>query len=165
MSKKSYLFPIFIVLTTLWWGWTSLVDFIVVRTVFGMIDNFFQAGELGIALFSKLNNLEIVVSTVLILILGLHSKMTRKSLPLLALAIIAWSIPIIYYAYLTPKILELTALWKQADLMGLTAVAGIPDIQQEHHFYHNLYIGLDAFKLLLLTTMLGLGIWKQEQWV
>jgi hypothetical protein len=68
-----------------------------------------------------------------------------------------------YFSFLTPKIIELTDLWRKADLMGTVAVHGIPDIQLEHQYFHNFYIGIDAFKLLLLTAMPVIGIWKQEK--
>ena len=165
MHQKSYVLPAFVALISSWLAWTSLVDFFVIRTVFGIVDNFFQAGELGIAVFAKLNHLEIITSSALMAVLGYQLRKNKNALPLFVMALVVWPIPIFYFSYLTPKIMELTALWKQADLMGITAVAGIPDIQQEHQFYHNLYIGIDAVKLLLLTAMLGLGIWKQEKWV
>jgi hypothetical protein len=68
-----------------------------------------------------------------------------------------------YFSYLTPKLVMLTELWKKTDLMGITSVSGIPDVQQEHQFYHRLYISLDTVKLILLGTMLGLGIFKAEK--
>lgn len=163
MIKKNYLFSFFLILLSLWWGWTVLVDMVIIRTVFTIVDNFFLAGDLGITVFSKLNNLELIVSSLLVAILSLQVRKNKKVLPLLVLSIITWIIAMTYFSYLTPKIVTLTELWKKTDLMGINSVAGIPDVQQEHQLYHNLYIGLDVAKLILLSLMMGLGIWKQEK--
>jgi hypothetical protein len=84
---------------------------------------------------------------------------------MLVLSSLLWVIAMTYFTFLTPKIAELSGLWKKTDLMGITGVAGIPDIQQAHQFYHNLYIAIDSTKLLLLTTMMILGVVKEEKWI
>lgn len=164
MTIRRFIYAKFLVLTSLWWGWTVLVDIFIIPTVFRTIDNFFKAGDLGIAVFSKLNNLEVLVGSVLVAILAYQVTKNRKALPLLVMSIVTWLIAMTYFAYLTPKLIALTDLWKTTDLMGITGVAGIPDIQQAHQFYHKLYIGTDVFKLVLLTVMLGYGILKEEKW-
>lgn len=164
MTKNRFLFSSFLVCVSLWWGWTFLVDMFVIRTVFATVDNFFLAGDLGIAVFSKLNNLEIIVSSALVGLLAFQLTKNKKVLPLLLLSIGGWLIAMTYFSFLTPKLISLTELWKKTDLMGITAVAGIPDIQQEHQFYHNLYIGIDVAKLILLSAMMFIGIYKEGQW-
>ena len=164
MTKTRFVFSTFLLFVSMWWGWTVLVDFFIIRTVFANIDSFFQAGNIGIAVFSKLNNLEVIVSTILVALLSFQMTKNKKILPMLIMSLIAWAVVMTYFTYLTPKIVELTDLWKQTDLMGISAVAGIPDIQQEHQFFHRLYIGLDSFKLLILSDMILFGIWKDEQW-
>jgi len=136
----------------------------IIRTVFATIDNFFQAGDLGIAVFSKLNNLEVIVSSALVAVLSFQFTKNKKVLPLLVMSIVAWVMAMTYFAYLTPKLVHLTELWKKTDLMGLAGAAGIPDIQQEHQYYHRLYIGMDSFKLVLLTVMILYGSFKQDKW-
>ena len=164
MTNNRIVFSTFLLIVSMWWGWTVLVDMFIIRTVFATIDNFFQAGDLGIAVFSKLNNLEVIVSTALVALLSFQFTKNKRVLPLLVMSVIAWIIAMTYFAYLTPKLVYLTDLWKKTDLMGITAVAGIPDIQQEHQFYHKLYIGIDGFKLLLLTVMIFYGTFKQDKW-
>ena len=56
MTKK-----LILILVSIWWGWTAIIDFAVVPTVFAIVNDFFNAGELGIALFSKLNLLEVII--------------------------------------------------------------------------------------------------------
>ena len=164
MTKNRYLYSLFLILVSLWWGWTVLVDMFIIPTVFKTIDNFFQAGDLGIAVFSKLNNLELVLASILVGLLSFQMTKNKKALMLLVPGILVWLIAMTYFTFLTPKLVELTELWKKTDLMGITGVAGIPDIQQAHQFYHNLYIGLDAVKLLLLSAMLIVGVVKEEKW-
>jgi hypothetical protein len=163
MIIHRYLFPIFLVLTSMWLGWSILVDFFVIPTVFATMDSFFQAGDLGIALFLKLNKLEVIFSTILVSLFSFHFVKNKKGLPLLMMTIVAWVIALTYFSFLTPKLVTLTDLWKKTDLMGLTGVAGIKDIQQEHQFYHNLYIGIDTLKIFLLSGMIVFGSLKQEQ--
>ncbi|MFP5386134.1 MAG: hypothetical protein ACLGHN_08655 [Bacteriovoracia bacterium] len=163
MNIHCFLFPIFLVLTSMWLGWSLLVDFFIVPTVFATIDSFFQAGDLGIAVFSKLNKLEVIVSTVLVSLFSFHFVKTKKGLPLLVMVIFAWVIALSYFSFLTPKLVTLTELWKKTDLMGLTGVAEITDVQQEHQFYHNLYIGIDTLKIFLLSGLLVFGSLKQDQ--
>lgn len=152
MTKKFAL-----VLISLWWGSTVLIDFAVVPTVFGVIDDFFNAGELGIALFSKLNKLEVVISSLLIVVSVFHLKITRSGKLQLALVLSAWVIVMVYVAYLTPKLTSLTGLWKEAEALNQVGISGISDIQQEHQFFHKIYVTLDSIKLLILTTLLGQG--------
>lgn len=164
MTKNRYLYSLFLIVVSLWWGWTVLVDIFIIPTVFKTIDQFFQAGDLGIAVFSKLNNLELVVASILVGLFSFQMTKNKKALMLLVPSILVWIIAMTYFAYLTPKLIELTELWKKTDLMGITGVAGIPDIQQAHQYYHNLYIGLDVVKLLLLSAMLIVGVVKEEKW-
>ena len=164
MTNKRLTYSLFLVLVSIWWAWTVLVDVFIIRTVFQTIDNFFLAGDLGLALFSKLNNLEVVVSTLLIAILFFQTKKNKNSIFLLILSVMTWLIAMTYFSYLTPKLAYLTELWKKSDLAGLTSMYGIADVQQEHQFYHKIYIGLDSIKLILLTILLTLGIVKQDKW-
>jgi hypothetical protein len=161
--SRTLTFALFIILTSVWWAWTFLVDFFVIRTVFKIVDSFWTAGRLGMTLFTKLNLLELIVSTALITLLALHVRQKKESTPIFIASFLTWLIAVTYFTYLTPKLTHLTELWQQADLMGLTAVKGIPDIQQEHQFFHNLYIGIDSVKFLLLTIMLGFGVWRREK--
>jgi hypothetical protein len=158
-----YLSSLFLFLTSIWWAWTFLVDFFVIRTVFKIVDSFWTAGKLGMALFTQLNLLELIVSTVLVAVLAMATRKRREALPLFLAALITWIIVMTYFTYLTPKLIYLTELWQRADLMGLTSVKGIPDIQQEHQFFHNLYIGIDSAKFIILTIMLGFAMWRRER--
>jgi hypothetical protein len=157
MTKK-----LILILLSLWLGFTALIDFAVVPTVFKVVDDFFNAGELGIALFSKLNLLEIIFSSSLLALLALEIKKAPFIKWKLTLGLCAWIIVMVYLTYLTPKITELTGLWKAADLAQTTGSGNIQDIQQEHQSFHRLYIILDSVKLILLSGLLGLELLSKE---
>ncbi len=157
MTKK-----IVLILTSIWWGWTALVDFAIVPTVFRTIPDFFQAGELGIALFSKLNLFELVIATALVIACVYQLRIHKQGKIQLIASLCAWVIVIFYVGYLTDKLIELTDLWMKADASNQVGIAGIIDIQQEHQYYHRVYVGLDSLKLLCLTFMLAAGLWERK---
>ena len=160
--RQFYLKYMILILLSMWWGWTVLVDFFIVPAVFQIVDNFFQAGELGIAVFSNLNRLEIITASLLTGILSVSVIKNRGHLFLFLMSIILWAISMTYIAYLTPKLIELTALWKNADLTGQINIPGQPDIQQTHQFFHRCYIITDTFKLCLISIMLILVSTKKD---
>lgn len=164
MTSKRFVYSSFLVLVSLWWGWTVLVDMFIIRTVFSVIENFFQAGDLGVAVFSKLNNLELIVSTGIVTLLSYQVSKNKNALKLLVLSLGAWVISLVYFSFLTPRLTEMTNLWKKADALGVSGLNGIADIQQAHQFYHNLYIATDVIKLVLLTIILIIGIVQEEKW-
>lgn len=152
MTKNVFLF-----LVSLWWGWTVLIDFVVVPTVFKIINDFFNAGELGIALFSKLNLFEIAVASLLIALMAFNKAMFRRGKLQLGLLIAVWTIVNIYLYYLTPKLTHLTELWKQAEVLNTVGIGGVADVQQEHQYFHRIYVAFDTVKLLILSGLLGLN--------
>ena len=155
---------LFLSLTSIWIGWTVLVDMVIVPTVFRIVPNFFNAGDLGIALFSKLNQFEVVVATLNIVILAFALQKRKKVLPLLMLSILSFSIVMFYFSYLTPMITHLTDVWKQSDLAGIYNVPGIGDIQQAHQKYHRIYVGMDVLKLLILCFIWAMAFFQEEKW-
>jgi len=162
MTNKRFVYSLFIALTSVWLGWTVLVDFFIVPTVFQKVSSFFEAGELGIATFSKLNNLELIVASMLVVITG-HLALKKRTFPLFSMAVILWIIVMFYFIYLTPKIAHLTLIWRESEKLGLSGIGGISDIQQEHQFYHKLYIYIDSLKILILSCLLTYGTFKDTK--
>jgi len=158
MTKK-----IFIALVSMWWAATAVIDFAVVPTVFSTVSEFFNAGEIAIALFFKLNKFELVVSSLLIIFALINLRAEGRGKTQLTLTCCAWMIIMFYFSYLTPKITILTSLWRSAEMMNTIGIANINDIQQEHQFYHRIYVGLDSLKFLMLTFILGLSIFRKEK--
>lgn len=146
---------IFLILS--WWlGATVLIDFVIVPTVFQTIDSFFNAGELGIALFRKFNFVECMFAVCLVLLsLKRGKKFTYFKLHSSLVALVCL-IVLTYVTYLTPYLAKLTGLWKEADTTNTIAIAGISDIQQEHQFFHRIYVTLDTFKILFLASLFTL---------
>ena len=144
-------------LISLWLGWTVLTDFFIVPKVFAVIKDFFNAGELGIVVFSRLNILEVITGSALVSLTAIMTLKEKKNLIYLIFSVALLAIALTYFAYLSPKIQELTELWKKADQLGSMSIAGIDDIQQEHQKYHRLYVSIDTAKLILLVSMWALG--------
>ncbi len=128
-----------------------LVDFVVVPGVFRNIANFFEAGELGIYLFQRLNSLELVVASTVLAILVFIFRSNRRALPLLIAGFLVLAIVLVYFTWLTPKIEALTTLWKIND-----------DVQLDHQYYHRLYVIMDTIKILLLLFMMVSTVRKEE---
>jgi hypothetical protein len=155
---RAYLDAVFLMLVSCWLSGTLLVDFVVVPSVFRVVADFFNAGELAITLFSKFNLIELVISSSLVAMLALRlSQGAALRLPLL-LALASWLIVMVYVFYLTPKISWLTELFRAAEAQGQSGIGTYQDIQQTHQYYHRLYIILDTVKLLLLLSLTGLGV-------
>lgn len=163
MNSKNRKYPVLIALLSCWIALTIFMDFIAVPTLFRNLGDFFKAGDIGILLFSKLNLLEIILGSFLLGLISLElSRSLKKGYLVFGIAFILWIISMVYFIFLTPKISALTALWKQAEAQGLTGLGSIPDLQQEHQFYHRAYIWIDTVKLGLLAFLLGRFIYKRE---
>ena len=162
MLNSKYHYPLFLAAISIWWGLTFFADLMIAPAIFQVVDNFFNAGELAMTLFSRLNSIEVILSSLVLTLLILIFR-RKPSIFLLASGIVCWSFAIFYFAYLIPKIVSLTELWKQADKMGVIGIGDISDIQQEHQKFHKVYVGMDVVKLLLLSFMMIFGIVKQEK--
>jgi hypothetical protein len=164
MRLNGSLHSLYLIFASIWWGWTLLIDMFVIRILFSKIDDIFLAGNIGMELFSKLNQLEMIISTALLVIIFFQVRVNRRLLKEFFLTLTTWIISVIYFSYLTPKLIFLTELWKKNDLIGIYSAPVIPYIQQAHQYYHNLYIGIDSLKLITLTVMIGLATWRREKW-
>jgi uncharacterized membrane protein len=121
-----------------------------------VINDFFNAGELGMSLFKKFNVLELLfVLPLLVFEWRAKNKVTSVGV------FIAGIIILVYITYLTPKIEELSIWWKEADSQGIMGINGVKDIQQEHQFFHRLYVTLDTVKLLILSSVLGFKLFRR----
>lgn len=161
MKSRSLTYPVVIAILAIWLGLTLFIDFVAVPLLFRNLGDFFRAGDLGIMVFTQFNSYELVMGGVLLGLLGIvqNPPPFKRSLSLV-LVIILCGITLYYSFYLTPKIQELTTLWKTADAQGVAGLAGITDLQQEHQFFHRLYVGIDTLKILLLSFLLGFFIYK-----
>lgn len=157
-------FGLILMLLSFWLGWSILTDFVVVPTTFKTIHDFFNAGELGMGLFMQLNCLEFVVGCSLFSLFAIEISKKHKLYVTFSLLLICLTIVSTYLFYLTPKLIHLTQLWKSADTQGLALIKNIGDIQQEHQFFHQIYIKLDTLKIFLLSCITFLHIRSVEKW-
>ena len=148
-----------LVLIGAWLALTLFTDFVVIRTAFAITGDFFKAGDIGIALFTKMNSFEVICGSFLIVAALKDAPASRvKRNSGLILSLLLLGIALTYFAYLTPKITTLTEIWKEAEALGVMSHQGILDVQGEHQFYHRLYIGLDSLKILALSILLGIRL-------
>lgn len=140
-----------LIIVGVWAGCTALIDFVIVRTVFTEIRDFFEAGRLGLSLFNQFNYLEFFLS---LLILGFQipfiSQFKKNDYLNLLLVILLVSITFFYFFYLTPKLTQISYLWESHEL---SQTATQRDFQQEHQFFHTLYRFIDSLKLFLLIIL------------
>lgn len=162
MLNSRFHYPLFLAGVTLWWGLTIISDVVVAPSIFRVVENFFNAGDLAMTIFSRANSVELVLSS-FTLVLAIMIMKRKGSLGTLILTIVCWSVAMFYFSYLIPKIIELTELWKKAEAMGVIGIGDIPDLQQEHQYFHRIYIILDSFKLIVLSILLGQTIFRQDR--
>lgn len=152
-------------ISLVWASATALVDFVVVRTVFQEVGDFFTAGRTGLALFTKFNSLEFVLASVLFALSVLLARREPGARGYVLVSVLCLAIAGLYLFSLTPKLAQLTATWEYAEQVGTVQIAG-EDIQALHQTYHRLYIGLDSLKLALLslqTTLLGISLSRAKR--
>lgn len=148
-----------LILTVTWAAWTVLVDFFLVPAVFQTIPQFFLAGQMGIQVFSRLNQLEFPLACSMLALLLWRLRMYPGLKWLTPVNIVLTGIAGIYLFSLTPKLTELTGAWEYADKMGTLSTQGHADIQQQHQTYHRVYVIIDTVKLaLLLLQTIWLGV-------
>lgn len=145
-------FPVVaLVLSCVWMAWTVLVDFFVVPAVFQNVAQFFEAGNLGLVMFRRLNTLEFPLSCGLFVCVLFSARRFPALKWLVLSAFVLVGISSLYLFSLTPKLAQLTAAWEYAETMGTLGTGG-EDVQQLHQTYHSFYIGIDTVKLILLVA-------------
>jgi hypothetical protein len=152
--------PISFWLASSWWMMTIVADLIVAPAIFRVVENFFNAGDLAMLLFSKITVVEMIVAS-LVLALSVMIHKSQKSTSLLIIFSICWVLTLFYVFYLIPKIVDVAEVWKKSDSLGLAGMGDIKDAQQEHQFFHRMFIVLDGLKLSLLSMALGLRIFRK----
>lgn len=145
---------IILILSSMWLGMTMAVDFVAVPLVFQTLSSLQDAGRLGIAVFSRFNNIELIlgflilISSILVLFNG---DKNRWGLVWLLLAISLSSLSIVYAFYLSPQIAFLGTEMHQFPLESEPYLK----IYKEHQFFHHLYVKLDSAKMLILAVVIG----------
>ncbi len=154
-----------VILSSMWLAWTLLVDFFVIPAVFAQVPDFFMAGHLGITVFTRLNQLEFPLASLLFLLSILQVKKYTTPKLLIPLCFLLLGIAGLYLFSLTPKLTMLTEAWEYAERMGTLGLAG-EDVQQLHQSYHRTYVALDSVKILLLLihiTVIGVFLSRRNR--
>lgn len=133
-----------------WFFLSVFIDFIVVPGAFKIVGDIFKAGNLGITVFTAFNKFEVLFGAILVFSYFKAPDVKYRKVKNVIVKIVT-SIAIYYYWYLSTKIADLTKVLIAGGEQKLVAVA-----QKDHNFYHNLYVKLDAVKILLLFVLIFL---------
>jgi hypothetical protein len=139
-------------LSLIWLSLSGLVNFVVIPSVFSVVNDFFSAGNLGVTVFTKFNRFEFLFGSALVVLTLLDFKRTRSGLIAVLVSLLLLLISGSYLFYLTPKLSQLTTAWEYAQTMG-TIGSAESDLQSLHMMYHRTYIVMDTVKLLLLLAL------------
>lgn len=139
-------------LSLIWLSLSSLVNFVVIPSVFSVVNDFFSAGNLGVTVFTKFNRFEFLFASALVVLTLFDFKRTRNGLIAVLVSLLLLLISGSYLFYLTPKLSQLTTAWEYAQTMG-TIGSAESDLQSLHMMYHRTYIVMDTVKLLLLLAL------------
>ncbi len=138
-------------LTMIWLSLSSVINFVIIPSVFSIVSDFFLAGNLGVTVFTKFNRFEFLFASTMVLLALFDFKQQRKGLAVVLISLVLLLISGSYLFYLTPKLSQLTTAWEYAQTMG-TIGSAESDLQTMHMMYHRTYIVMDTVKLLLLSA-------------
>ena len=145
-----------------WLVATIFIDFFAVMAVFKNVSNIFEAGTVGMYVFSSFNKFEIFFGVSLLTVSFMNPLSNKKIKQLMIiLSLILLTIALYYNFFLSPKISELTIQMHEIGLGN----EGYDLTENSHQIFHKRYVSLDSLKLLLLLILLGFGIGKGRTFV
>lgn len=150
---------LFLIIFSLWFGMTIMVDFVAIPQAFRTLPNKEMAGQLGVKVFSIFNWFEVVFALPIFtsaFFLKFASCMKKRAYAAIAVTLMALSIS--YFYHITPAIVDLST-----QMHSLTDSNAIAAVQTQHDFYHKLYVKLDGLKLILLILGSILLFSKSEE--
>src|SRR5690606_26250636 len=124
-------------------SWLSLVmftDFVVVPTVFRTLSNRFEAGELGMKVFSALGSYEAVVAILLFITAGVVFKRfrTKRSGFLFLFGTTLLAFALMGRFYITPELTKINQVKYTLDEQS----SEYQKLQSRHSFLHSFYVKL-----------------------
>jgi hypothetical protein len=152
----NYLHIVSAYLLCIWLGQTILIDLFLAPKIFQIIPDFFLAGNVAVAIFQKMNVIELLISgfcfssTTLLL-----TKNSKYKWPFL-FGVLLIAIVCFYNFYLTEKIKMLADLWQYSEMTQTNSLENGFDVQQEHQFYHRIYVATDVVKIILISIQIFL---------
>jgi hypothetical protein len=155
---KNLSFKLFLFLLGAWLFCTILVDFVAVPAVFQTVTNRFEAGDVGMQVFTRLNFLEVIFSVLLLTCAFLFRERIVWRKIFFTSLFSLMGLALYYSTFLSPEIIKLTIGLRD----GVVETPAYQAIEARHAFYHQLYIRLDSFKLLILVA-LSISVLKKRE--
>lgn len=137
-----------------WFSMSCLIDFVAVPIVFRTVSKLYEAANVGIRLFSIFNPIEFIFSLILVsfALFTVKKKSSKLKKFQLAFSFLLLIITASYTFHITPMISTLSEQKRELDVESDAYVK----IEQQHNFYHHLYVKMDSVKVILLLIMVGL---------
>lgn len=145
-----------------WFFTTIVVDFVAVPSVFRTVTNLQEAGNVGIKVFTKYNVLELILG---IAATGIFWKLPSENKKTLWTCRILSSLLVVlilfYMLHLNPNIIKYAGQMHEIGIGN----EGYEAIEDQHRFYHHLYVKLDGFKLfsLLFLQIIAVISWRGKE--
>ena len=134
-----------------WFVATIFIDFFAVMAVFKNVSSIFEAGQVGMYVFTSFNKFEFIFSIILVALSFLYGHPCKKiNWTGKTISIILFLLAGYYLFFLSPTISALTI---QMHEVGIGNV-GYETLEQTHQVFHKRYISLDSIKLLLLVVQI-----------
>ena len=143
MNLRKYSLILLPALLVTWFVATMFIDMMAVPLVFQNISSRDEAALVGVGVFKRFNNIELIVFLLSALLMKFTNIFSMKDF-LLKLSYLAF-FPFYYFFFLTNKIVSLNAKkMNEIDYKALEL------IQIDLDFYHQLYVRLDSIKIILI---------------
>lgn len=141
-----------------WLFTTVLVDFFAIPAVFQNVSKRFEAGMVGMSVFSRFNTLEILFALGLIISLWCSKTPIVYKKAVMVFSFILLGLAVTYKFYMTPAITEINL--KMRNEINTVVIEAL---EKEHQLFHSLYVKLDSAKLFILMGMIILLFVNKER--
>ncbi|MCO4794393.1 MAG: DUF4149 domain-containing protein [Bacteriovoracaceae bacterium] len=133
-----------------WFFSTIIIDFIAVPNIFRIISNSREAGQVGAKVFTLFNIMELTLAIILSIIFWKIPAEQKKIRWINRFLLSLLFLLILYYiSILNPNIINFAVKMNEIGVGN----SGYELLEQEHSFYHHLYVKLDSFKLISLLFL------------
>lgn len=146
-----YLYFIFL---SSWFFTSVLIDMVAIPAIFRNVSIISEAGTVGMIVFGKYNILEVLFSLGTLITLWLNRNIDYFKV-LFGLLLVLLMIAMAYTFHLSPEITEInTKLYNDETSEQL-----LTQLQASHDYYHQLYVGIEKAKVLMLFCVLVLSLY------
>ncbi len=163
MTKTDHLLLKFLLIFLGGWFFTTcVVDFVAVPNVFRTVTNLKEAGNVGIKVFTTYNKLELIFA---LGVCGFFWKLPVHNKNILwvsrGLSVVLIGLVAFYMLHLNPNIIKFAGQMHEIGIGN----EGYEAVEEQHRFYHHLYVKLDGFKLisLLFLQVVSVISWRENE--